>query len=164
MTIANMLSLSRLLSSPFILVFFSRKNLQGVIGLWVFAALTDFLDGRMARKRNEISELGKILDPIADKMTLIFSFLSLTIWYALPLWLGLIYISKEILQIAGGIVFFKRDKKLLASNYWGKISTVLFFIGFFLYCFHASAGILILSIGLILSLIAFCTYTRNIIK
>ena len=75
MTIANLLSLSRLCLSPFILVFFSRKNLYGVIGLWTLAAVTDFLDGRMARKRGEISELGKILDPVADKMTLCFSFL-----------------------------------------------------------------------------------------
>ncbi len=79
MNTANLLSLSRLLLAPFILVFFSRKNLYGVIALWALAALTDFLDGRLARKRGEISELGKILDPLADKMTLGCSFIALMI-------------------------------------------------------------------------------------
>jgi cardiolipin synthase len=118
----------------------------------------------MARKRGEISELGKILDPVADKMTLCFSFLSLMIWYELPLWLGIIYITKEILQLSGGFIFFKKKQKLIPSNYWGKISTFLFFVGLFLYCLNSGVGIVILSIALIISLIAFYTYTRNILK
>lgn len=164
MNTANLLSLSRLLMAPFILVFFSRKNLYGVIIVWALAALTDFLDGRMARKLGEISELGKILDPLADKMTLGCSFIALMIWYDLPRWLGVIYITKELLQLTGGMVFFKKRQKVIPSNYWGKASTFIFFVGLFLYCLVAEVGVLILSFGLVLSLIAFYTYSRNILK
>jgi len=164
MNLANLLSLTRLLLAPFIMVFFSRKNLIGVIAVWAVAALTDFLDGRVARKLGEISELGKILDPIADKMTLSFSFISLMIWYDLPLWLGVIYITKEIFQLAGGLVFLKRKQKVIPSNYWGKASTFIFFVGLFLYCLNSQYGVVVLSVGLILSLIAFYTYSRNILR
>lgn len=164
MNTANLLSLSRLLLAPLILVFFSRKNLFGVVIVWALAALTDFLDGRMARKFGEISELGKILDPLADKMTLGFSFIALMIWYDLPHWLGVIYITKELFQITGGLVFFKKNQKLIPSNYWGKASTFIFFVGLFLYCIKPELGVFILSLGLILSLIAFYTYSRRMLK
>lgn len=164
MNIANLLSLSRLLLAPLILVFFSRKNLFGVIVVWTLAALTDFLDGRMARKLGEISELGKILDPVADKMTLCFSFISLMIWYDLPLWLGAIYITKEIFQLIGGLFFLKTRQKVIPSNYWGKASTFIFFVGLFLYCLNPQIGVVVLSVGLILSLIAFYTYSRKMLR
>ena len=164
MNTANLLSLSRLLLAPLIPFFFARKNLYGVLLIWFLAALTDFLDGRMARKLGEISELGKILDPVADKMTLVCSFIPLMIWYDLPRWLGFIYITKESLQLAGGLFFLKKRQKLIPSNYWGKASTFIFFIGLFLYCFQPEMGVTILSFGLILSLIALFTYSRNILK
>lgn len=170
MTISNLLSLSRLILSPFIMLFFSRRNIYGVFTIWALAALTDFLDGQLARRRGEISDLGKILDPIADKMTLVFSFLSLMIWYNLPRWLGVIYITKELLQLSGGLVLIKKKRKIIPSNYWGKTSTVLFFVGLFLFSLEseivslAHFGLIILSIGLVLSLVAFFTYSRNILK
>ena len=164
MNTANLLSFSRLLLAPLIPLFFARKNLYGVLIIWFLAALTDFLDGRVARKLDEISELGKILDPVADKFTLACSFIPLMIWYELPLWLGLIYITKELFQLAGGLFFLKKKQKLIPSNYWGKASTFVFFIGLFLYCFYPEKGVTVLSIGLILSLIALFTYTRNILK
>ena len=116
MTISNLLSLSRLLLSPLIMVFFSRRNIYGVFALWVLAAITDFLDGQLARKRGEISDLGKILDPIADKMTLVSSFLSLMIWYKLPRWFGVIYITKELLQLTGGLVLIKKKRKIIRAT------------------------------------------------
>ncbi len=164
MNTANLLSLTRLLLAPFILVFFSRKNLYGVIVVWALAALTDFLDGRMARKLGEISELGKILDPLADKITLGCSFIALMIWYDLPDWLGVIYITKELLQLTGGLFFFRKKQKVIPSNYWGKASTFIFFVGLFVFCIVAELGVLILSLGLILSVIAFFTYSRNALK
>jgi cardiolipin synthase len=164
MNLANLLSLSRLVLSPFVMVFFARKNLYGVITLWVLAALTDFLDGWVARNYGEISELGKILDPLADKATLAFSFLSLMLWFELPLWLGWIYIIKELLQLTGGLIFLKLKQKVIPSNYWGKTSTFLFFVGFFLYCINTQAGVIVLFIALILSLIALGTYTKKILE
>ncbi|NLW56903.1 MAG: hypothetical protein GX050_09900 [Firmicutes bacterium] len=170
MTISNLLSLSRLLLSPFIMVFFSQRNIYGVFTLWALAAITDFLDGQLARKRGEISDLGKILDPIADKMTLVFSFLSLMIWYKLPRWFGAIYITKELLQLTGGLILIRKKRKIIASNYWGKTSTFLFFVGLFLFSLDLegssihSWGLIILSLGLFLSLVAFFTYSRNILK
>ncbi len=164
MNFANLLSLSRLLLSPFVMVFFARKNLTGVIILWILAAVTDFLDGWVARNYGEISELGKILDPVADKATLAFSFLSLMLWFELPPWLGWVYIIKELLQLTGGLIFLKLKQKVVPSNYWGKTSTFLFFVGFFSYCLNPQVGVIILYIALVLSLIAFGTYTKKILE
>ncbi|MGI6221954.1 MAG: CDP-alcohol phosphatidyltransferase family protein, partial [Coriobacteriales bacterium] len=110
------------------------------------------------------------LDPIADKMTLVFSFLSLMIWYKLPRWFGVIYITKELLQLTGGLVLIKKKRKIIPSNYWGKTSTFLFFVGLFLFSIDLEGtgihglSLIILSLGLFLSLVAFFTYSRNILK
>src|SRR5690606_11564427 len=101
--------------------------------LWLVTGLTDVLDGWVARKRGEITELGKILDPVADKLVLGFSLAGLIHRYGLPLWVGLIYLVKEAVQLLGGLVFLRRQRVTLASNFWGKAGTALFFTGFFFY-------------------------------
>lgn len=164
MTIANLLTIFRLLIAPLIFPAFASDNPVWVILIWVTAAATDILDGWVARKRGESSELGKILDPLADKLVMGFSFLALVIWYDLPLWMGLTYIIKESVQVVGGAFFYFKGSRVKASNAWGKAGTVLFFIGFFLYFLAPKIGNWILLLGLLVSFIALSSYTGSYLQ
>ncbi len=162
MTVANLLSTLRLLLSPFILWAFAADRGEWVLFLWATAAATDILDGWAARKRGEITELGKILDPLADKLVTAFSLAGLIVWHGLPSWIGWVYLCKEGIQLGGGLLFLRRRKKVPASNIWGKTGTVLFFTGFFLYYFFRPPwGALLLLPGLAVSIIALGTYAAQ---
>lgn len=164
MTIANLLTGLRLLVSPLLFPAFASGKLFWVLLLWIIAAVTDILDGWVARRRDEISELGKLLDPLADKLVMGFSFISLMIWYDLPLWLGLTYIVKELVQIVGSAFFFFRDSLVEASNIWGKAGTVLFFSGFSLYFWAPKISNYLLLLGLVVSIIALSSYAGRIMS
>ncbi|HHU82650.1 MAG TPA: CDP-alcohol phosphatidyltransferase family protein [Firmicutes bacterium] len=164
MTIANGLSILRLLLSPLIFWAFMFSRRRFILLLWLVTGLTDVLDGWVARKRGEITELGKILDPVADKLVLGFSLAGLIYRYNLPLWVGLVYLVKETAQLLGGLFIFRRQRITLPSNLWGKAGTTLFFTGFFLYLFSPEHGFYLVLTGLAVSVIAFCTYTVELFK
>ncbi|MBF0109044.1 MAG: CDP-alcohol phosphatidyltransferase family protein [Magnetococcales bacterium] len=73
--------------------------------LFVMAGVTDALDGYIAKKYGKITELGKILDPLADKILLTSSFVTLNVTGLIPLWLTLIVVTRDLLIIAGAMVF-----------------------------------------------------------
>lgn len=163
MTIANALSTLRLLLSPLIFWAFAVSRREWVLLLWLVTGVTDVLDGWAARKRGEITELGKILDPVADKLVVGFSLAGLIYRHNLPLWVGVVYLIKETAQLFGGLVFLRRQRVTIASNVWGKAGTTLFFTGFFLYyLFQPEWGFYVLIAGLAVSIIAFCTYAGQL--
>lgn len=161
---ANFITGLRLVLSPFLLYAFSSSRLSLVVIIWMIAAASDILDGWVARKYHEVTELGKILDPLADKLTIGISLIGLMVWYKLPVWLGLIYLVKEFIQILGGAFIFFKRLKIRASNYWGKIGTALFFAGFFLYLLKPEWGVWVLGAGLFVSVVALFTYARSELK
>ena len=132
-TIPNMLSLFRLFLIPvYITVYLKAKNQSDLFlaaSILAVSCLTDLVDGKIARKFNMISNLGKILDPLADKLTqfsLIICLLSKykTLRYIVPL-----FITKECFQlIAGSISVIKNGKMLKGAQLTGKISTTVLFI------------------------------------
>ena len=158
------LSLLRCLLSPVIFWAFAASRRDLILLLWLVTGLTDVLDGWAARKRGEITELGKILDPVADKLVVGFSLAGLIYRYQLPLWVGLAFLVKETAQLLGGLVFLRRQRMTLPSNWWGKMGTTLFFTGFFLYLFSPTYGFYMVLAGLAVSVIAFCTYATELFK
>jgi len=98
-----------------------------IIIIWV----SDLLDGYFARKRNEISELGKIIDPIADKTCVIAIALILLSQGIIPLWFVVIIVSRDIIIFTGGMYLKVHNKLILQSNWVGKIS--VFIIGLTLF-------------------------------
>jgi cardiolipin synthase len=164
MTIANGLSLLRLLLSPVLFGAFLASRRDLILLLWLVTGLTDVLDGWAARKRGEITELGKILDPVADKLVIGFSLAGLIYKYGLPLWVGLAFLVKETVQLLGGLAFLRRQKMTLPSNRWGKMGTTIFFTGFFLYLFSPQYGFYLVLAGLAVSVVAFCTYAAELFK
>lgn len=123
LTISNLLSLFRaLLAIPFAVVMLSDlpdATFWG-IGLLAVAALTDKLDGVLARRRNEETEWGKILDPLADKIGMGAVAVVLVVVGMLPLWFLVAVLARDVLILAGGIVLKARRAVVPPSNQAGK--------------------------------------------
>lgn len=130
--VPNILSSIRILLVPvFIVTYFGENSNIKVYAAVVYAAasLTDFLDGYIARKYNLISNMGKILDPIGDKLMTLAVLACITIDKVIPGWAILVAVVKEALMVAGGAVLHKRESgEIPASNIIGKTSTVVFFV------------------------------------
>ena len=126
MNIANKLTVLRILLA-FICIGLIRQftlpSLYGALAVFSLAALTDFLDGYFARKRNAESDLGRIIDPIADKILTIGVFLSLVEKGLVNSWLVILIILREFL-ITGLRIFALRQNKVLEAQYFGKHKTV----------------------------------------
>lgn len=130
--IPNIVSVFRICLVPvFIIVYFSDdsdNNLYAVL-VYAVAAFSDFLDGYLARKYKVSSELGKVLDPLGDKLMTIAVMVCITIDGLIPFWAVLLAGVKELLMGAGGLVLHRKaHAELPASNLIGKASTVVFFL------------------------------------
>ena len=125
---SNLLSFVRLLLIiPLWFAFenFSEQFYRHVVaGIGIFAAITDILDGYMARKLNQITEFGKIIDPLADKVLIIFVVLNLFLLNEIPDYYFYMIVARDILILTGGIIVSKKVGRVLPSDYIGK-ATVL---------------------------------------
>ncbi len=95
------------------------------VGLCILATITDVLDGYVARRNNEISDLGKILDPLADKVFVGGLVLVMLLQGMLPLWFVGVVLGRDILILIGGIIIERRTGVVLPSNYPGKLAVLL---------------------------------------
>lgn len=93
------------------------------IALFIIAALTDILDGSLARSRNEVTNLGKFLDPIADKLLVMAGLLVLMVKFDLSAWLILIVFARE-LMVMGIRMIAAGEGVVVAASIWGKVKTV----------------------------------------
>lgn len=128
MTIPNALSFIRiLLITPFVAFFIERMYVAAAITVGI-SGLSDLFDGMIARKFHQESELGKVLDPLADKLTLIAVGVCLIFIepYVLPLMI--IMVLKDILMIIGGTVIINKGVIPPKSSWYGKASTFMFYI------------------------------------
>jgi len=94
-------------------------------GICVLAAVTDFLDGYIARRNNEISDLGKILDPLADKVFVGVVVILMLLQEMLPLWFVAVVLGRDLLILVGGLLIERRTGEVLPSNYPGKIAVLV---------------------------------------
>ncbi|MGE5402152.1 MAG: CDP-alcohol phosphatidyltransferase family protein [Ignavibacteriales bacterium] len=129
-TKSNLLSLLRLfISIPvYFLLFKFEKSYtykSVILGLLLAACITDFLDGYIARKYHEITELGKIVDPLADKVLVGVVVLQLFFMGKIPAFYFYSVIGRDIVIFLGGIFVTKRIGKVLPSNLLGKITVTL---------------------------------------
>lgn len=130
MNIPNLLSIIRICLVPaFILTYFSgiEHSAFWAAGIYIIASITDVLDGRIARKYNLTTNLGRILDPLGDKLMTLSVLCCITIDQVIPLWALAIVICKELLMGIGGMIIIKKFQEMPPSNYFGKSSTVVFF-------------------------------------
>ena len=130
-TVPNLLSFLRLPMAFCFYHFYNWNNLKGLL-LAVFflllSALTDLLDGMIARHFHQISEFGKILDPIADKVTQAIFILCLLNRYPITLWLFIFFVLKEVTISIMAFVAVRRSGENNGAMIYGKINTVLLYI------------------------------------
>lgn len=133
LNIPNTLTIFRIILIPFFCLFFLMgSDYYPYAGLMlVLSGLSDMFDGFFARKLHQETELGKILDPIADKLTL--AAVVICMWYVYHVrfpWLSIalgIMFTKEVFMAVGGLVIVSKGKKLVKAKWWGKIATVGFY-------------------------------------
>ena len=104
MNIPNFLSLLRIILVPVIVIFLIQGSYAKVLIVFVIAGLTDALDGAVARLLNKQTKLGSFLDPLADKILLSTSFISLAIFGLIPSWLAVIVISRDFIILLGLLI------------------------------------------------------------
>ncbi len=129
--IPNILSVVRLCMVPiFVYLFFLDypNNVWTAVFVFFLAGATDVLDGWLARRNNWISNVGKILDPLADKTMQCASLICLHIKSIIPLWLLLAYVTKELLILAGAIFVFRKKSVVVKSSFWGKFAVCVFYL------------------------------------
>ncbi len=131
-TIPNWMCFARIALIPvFTVLFIKGQYLWGVVAM-IVAALTDVFDGKIARKFNMVSNLGKILDPIADKLSqmAIVIILIIKFWNndGIVKYIFFLFIFKEFVMIIGGAVLLSKGMRPTAAEVWGKVATVVFYV------------------------------------
>ena len=98
--------------------------------LFVFLAIiSDAVDGKLARATGTVSDWGKILDPLADKIAFVVFAVTLLMMHSIPSWMFVILVGRDLLIIAGGLLFYRHEKPP-SSNIWGKLATM--FLSFYM--------------------------------
>jgi CDP-diacylglycerol--glycerol-3-phosphate 3-phosphatidyltransferase len=127
MNLPNALSISRIFLTPVLVVILltrlEGKEIYGA-GIFVIAALTDFFDGYFARKRNQVTTIGKLLDPIADKLLTTSAFISLVELGLAPAWMVVIIVGREF-AVSGIRSIAASRGYLMPANWLGKTKMVV---------------------------------------
>lgn len=131
--IPNMLSCVRLLCIPFFVVLFFTSHRHLAAGVFCFASATDVLDGYLARRNNWITNVGKILDPVADKLMQFTVLLCLTLSSEgtaakIALTVLILFSLKETAMLVGAIIVLRTKQSVVASVWYGKLATAIIFV------------------------------------
>jgi cardiolipin synthase len=124
-TLPNVLSLLRLLMIPLIILLMVNVNddlFPYLIAIYILAVFLDFLDGFIARKFSQESELGKIIDPLADKFLVLSILVTLTLKFDFPIWLAAFIIMRDILILWASILLYKGKRIIKPSLVVGKFT------------------------------------------
>ena len=125
--IPNALTIVRFLLIPIIIIACVQNQYILAIVILTISGLTDVLDGTIARKFNLITDFGKLMDPLADKLTQVSLLTTLFIKGLIPIWILAIVVLKEFCMVSGASFLY--GKELVVSSKWyGKLATVLFYL------------------------------------
>lgn len=162
MNVANIITTSRIIFIPFFLYFFFADfpgHYYWAGGIFALSGITDFLDGYIARTHNLTSKIGRLLDPLADKLSMITAFVSMGIANLLPLWIISIILFREIAILSGSVYVYFTGQDIIFPSKYGKFAT------FFLYSTAAASifglkylGIIFLTFAIPLTLVSAIEY------
>ena len=128
MNLANKLTMIRIFLVPIFLIFMAVKGIpygkELATIVFIIASLTDKLDGYVARSRNQITNFGKFMDPLADKLLVTAALVSLVELQIVPSWVAMIIIAREF-AVSGLRTIAASDGKVIAASKWGKLKTVI---------------------------------------
>lgn len=176
MNLPNKLTIFRVILIPFfvwaLLVAGDNYSIR-LISLFIFciASLTDMLDGKIARKYNLVTNFGKFMDPLADKLLVCAALVCLTSLNMVPSWITIIIISREFI-ISGFRLIAAENGVVIAASYWGKFKTVfqmfmiIVMIADFPLSFWPLIGQILMWIALVLTIVSlwdYCYKNRDIL-
>ena len=127
MNLPNKLTVFRVILIPFFIAVL-MTNCAGEMSNWIalaifiIASLTDMLDGKIARKYNLVTNFGKFMDPLADKMLVCSALICLTAMGKIPAWMVIVIVARDFV-ISGFRLVAVEQGKVIAANYWGKFKT-----------------------------------------
>lgn len=126
MNLSNALTLCRIFLVPAFLIAVIYNHLAMAMVLFVIAGLTDLLDGFLARRLHQQTLLGAFLDPLADKLLMTVSYVSLAVQGLLPAWLAVVVVAKDLFVSLGvAILYFAGQSVEAVPTLWGKQTTFL---------------------------------------
>lgn len=150
------------MSLPLIYFFLVRENLMAVGLLTLLGISTDIFDGILARKLKQASNLGKILDPLVDKIGLGVFAIYAVLYKDFPLWAALLVISRDLAILAGGIFMLKKNKEVPVSDMWGKLTALAWALCILAYILDIDLIRKVLLVaGLVLTFFSLGSYLRK---
>ena len=165
----NYLTILRLIFVPIIFALILLEHYILAFILFSIASITDILDGKIARKYNLITEFGKLIDPLADKVTQISTISALTIKGIIPFWILLIISIKEIIMMIASFVLFRKKIAIVHSKWYGKLSTIILFIAIVFSLLSktfielSNITLYLFYIAIFMTLFAGLLYARNVV-
>ena len=166
MNLPNKLTVLRVLLVPFFVAFLlgseSHTSFKWIaLALFIIASLTDLLDGKIARKYNLITDFGKFMDPLADKLLTVSGMICLVGLARIPSWIVIIIVAREFI-ISGFRLIAADNGIVIAANYWGKWKTTFQMIMIILMIMDIPALSLVTTIvmwiALVLTVVSLVTY------
>ncbi len=126
LTIPNLITLARILLTPLFIIFLIQGQYRKALLVFLLAGLSDLADGLVARRWHQKSPLGAYLDPLADKLLMSSSFITLSISHVIPPWLTVVVFSRDLTLALGVAIFRLADLPLIIAPTWlGKWTTTL---------------------------------------
>ena len=127
MNTPNKLTVARMILVPFLVLFMltdlgGEANRYIALAIFVVASVTDWFDGKLARKYNLVTNFGKFMDPLADKLLVCSAMICLVEMGRIPAWIVIVIISREFI-ISGFRLIASDNGRVIAASYWGKFKT-----------------------------------------
>ena len=170
-TIPNAMSFFRLILVPFIVLFYVKENVVLSVICIAVSGLTDLFDGKIARRFNQVSDLGKMLDPVADKVTMGAIIIALATRFKLMIPFIIVFVVCEVTKGLAGVYTIKRIGKVSSAIMAGKVSTFAMYIVFGLLFIFPNMPLWLANtlIGLciatvVYAVIAYIVFYRGLIK
>ena len=185
-TIPNWLSFARIIMVPIFAVLFLKGQVLWAVFVLALSGLSDFLDGKIARRFNQVSDLGKIIDPVADKMTeitiavlLFVTFRSSSVELVRTFsWIFLVFIIKELIMVLFGGFMLLIGLRPSAAVIYGKVATFVFYgVMLLMFAFAPEVGafrsvwtipdtllVIMVAVSAVLTIVAFTSYLPGVYR
>lgn len=185
-TVPNLISVIRIILIPFFAYYFMQGEFVIAVIILALSGLSDCVDGKIARKFNQISALGKLLDPLADKLTQITLAVILFLTFNKAddqmlkafSWVFLVFIAKEFIMVLGSLIMLSIGLRPGAAEIYGKVATLAFYVVMiFIIGFGPEVGafrslftipnplmMILVVISAILTMVAFFSYIPDVIR
>ena len=168
MNLPNKLTLFRVILIPFFVFFLLAPYFEGygnyiAVAIFIVASITDFLDGKIARKYHLVTNFGKFMDPLADKLLVSSALICLVALNKIPAWIVIVIIAREFI-ISGFRLVAADNGVVIAASYWGKFKTAFQMVTVIVLILNipgkafAVIGTLLIYISLVLTVISLIDY------